>query len=187
MANFAWKDHPEAVEMLKRLVTDRRSANQAARELSAAFDVQITRSAVMGKATMIGLHFMSTDATTRRPKSTVAMAKAVRKPAPALARVTPFLEPIMETVEAIDVAIPTSRRVELVELTNATCRWPLWRGDEPRLFCGAHGADFSAGLPYCAEHSKQSIPRVFTKEERAAYKQEKALVEIAKKRGARAV
>lgn len=46
--------------------------------------------------------------------------------------------------------------VKLMQLTNTTCRWPLWQENTPeaqRLFCGADAPGVDKGLPYCREHT----------------------------------
>jgi hypothetical protein len=49
-----------------------------------------------------------------------------------------------------------SRPCCLINITNETCRWPLWdeAPDAPRLFCGAADAKLHEGMPYCAEHAR---------------------------------
>jgi GcrA cell cycle regulator len=45
----------------------------------------------------------------------------------------------------------------LLELTNATCRWPHGRPGTARFFfCGASGADLEQGLPYCPLHMRRA-------------------------------
>jgi len=49
----------------------------------------------------------------------------------------------------------------LLELTNATCRWPHGRpGTKNFFFCGAAGADLERGLPYCAHHMQRAYPAI---------------------------
>jgi GcrA cell cycle regulator len=56
----------------------------------------------------------------------------------------------------------TGRRgTTLLELTNATCRWPHGRpGTKNFFFCGAAGADLARGLPYCAHHMQRAYPAI---------------------------
>jgi hypothetical protein len=49
--------------------------------------------------------------------------------------------------------------VDLMELNNRTCRWPLFEGHEPfyeKLYCGARTNSES---PYCAAHAGQAFTR----------------------------
>ena len=42
----------------------------------------------------------------------------------------------------------------LIDLTNHTCRWPLWDSNaEPRFYCGL-AANLEESRPYCAKHAK---------------------------------
>jgi GcrA cell cycle regulator len=50
-------------------------------------------------------------------------------------------------------AQPKTRGKSLLELTNASCRWPHGRpGTINFHFCGAASADLERGIPYCAQH-----------------------------------
>jgi hypothetical protein len=55
-------------------------------------------------------------------------------------------------------AISSSRPVELVGLTNVTCRWPINEGS-PVMFCGAPEANLEIGCPYCVIHTLWSRRR----------------------------
>ncbi len=51
-----------------------------------------------------------------------------------------------------DGAVPVSRRVQIMELREGMCRWPL--GDPTRAefcYCGAQAV---TGLPYCPHHAQ---------------------------------
>jgi GcrA cell cycle regulator len=53
---------------------------------------------------------------------------------------------------AQDVVVPISRRLQLVQLSERTCKWP--NGDpltEDFSFCGTDTADTG---PYCTYHSR---------------------------------
>jgi GcrA cell cycle regulator len=146
---MSWTD--ERVELLKKLWSDGLSASQIAAELGG-----ITRNAVIGKVHRLGL--------SGRAKSASSSAPRVRKPRSHMLRVARpamrgnsalalayELEPIQEP-ELIDNIIPMGQRRTLLELSDATCRWPI--GDPASadfFFCG--GAPLN-GLPYCAYHSR---------------------------------
>jgi GcrA cell cycle regulator len=45
-----------------------------------------------------------------------------------------------------------SQRLSLLELSEATCHWPVGDPSSPELFfCGGKA---HSGLPYCAHHSR---------------------------------
>ena len=51
-----------------------------------------------------------------------------------------------------DITMPTSRRLQLIELTECTCKWPHGDPQSPDFnFCG-HDASFEE--PYCAYHTR---------------------------------
>lgn len=137
------------VEQLKRLWEAGLSASQIAAELG-----NVTRNAVIGKVHRLGL--------TGRPKNPLA-APRPRKPRPPrpaikvtrpVSRVTVALVQVSGVIpeQTDQYVVPTAQRVSLLDLTEATCRWPI--GDptcREFAFCG--GKAF-AGLPYCAHHSR---------------------------------
>jgi GcrA cell cycle regulator len=146
---MSWTD--ERVELLKKLWQDGLSASQIAAELGG-----ITRNAVIGKVHRLGL--------SGRAKSPSSSAPRARKPRSHMMRVPRTMsrgntalalayemepEPEPELIENI---IPIGQRRTLLELTDATCRWPI--GDPASsefFFCG--GAPLN-GLPYCSYHSR---------------------------------
>src|SRR5439155_19625057 len=53
---------------------------------------------------------------------------------------------------AYDNVVPMSQRLSLLELSEATCHWPVGDPSSPDFFfCGGKAL---AGLPYCAHHSR---------------------------------
>jgi GcrA cell cycle regulator len=154
---MSWND--ERVEHLKKLWTEGLSASQIAAELGG-----VTRNAVIGKVHRLGL--------SGRAKSPGVAAARPRKPAPPqqrpaaarpvmmtqtrgnvalkpMAVAEPF-QMVMSQPDA-EVVVPMSRRVKIMELREAMCKWPI--GDptqEDFVFCGA---DCGFGTPYCTYHS----------------------------------
>ena len=64
-----------------------------------------------------------------------------------------------------EVVVPISRRLELTELTERTCKWPI--GDplaEDFHFCGNDSGDSG---PYCAYHSRLAFQPVSERRRRA--------------------
>jgi GcrA cell cycle regulator len=57
-----------------------------------------------------------------------------------------------------DMALPESRRLTIGQLRNSTCRFPICGHprDENFSYCGAPGADYAAGKPYCPGHAQIS-------------------------------
>jgi GcrA cell cycle regulator len=54
-----------------------------------------------------------------------------------------------------DLALPESRRISIDTLRNSTCRFPIGHPrDEGFSYCGAPGADYAAGKPYCKSHAQ---------------------------------
>jgi GcrA cell cycle regulator len=54
-------------------------------------------------------------------------------------------------------AKPVTQHKSLLELTNATCRWPHGRPGTARFFfCGAPEADLEQGRPYCEKHMRRA-------------------------------
>lgn len=57
---------------------------------------------------------------------------------------------------------PVLVSVKLMQLTDTTCRWPLWQENTPeaqRFFCGAEAPGVDKGQPYCKEHHKLAYQR----------------------------
>ena len=147
---MSWTD--ERVELLRKLWNQGLSASQIAAELANG----ITRNAVIGKVHRLGL--------SGRAKSPSSSAPRARKPRSHMMRVSrPMsrgnnalalafeMEPEPEP-ELIENIIPIGQRRTLLELTEATCRWPI--GDPASaefFFCG--GTPLT-GLPYCSYHSR---------------------------------
>lgn len=77
-----------------------------------------------------------------------------RKPNAVLHRImTAHVElPPPQPIDDRDRAIPLAQRRTLIELTDATCRWPVGvPGAEDFFFCGARVDD---ERPYCAGHAR---------------------------------
>jgi len=113
----------------------------------------VTRNAVVGKASRLklGSKPSSKRAPVVKPPSKRALvAKRVAKPKlvlvtapPSASSANPWVRPSWH-----------NRTYRLVDLTNHTCRWPLWESDtEPRLYCGL-AANLEESRPYCAKHAK---------------------------------
>ncbi|QRM54097.1 GcrA family cell cycle regulator [Sinorhizobium sp. BG8] len=157
-----WTD--ERVERLKKLWSEGLSASQIAAQLGG-----VSRNAVIGKVHRLNLPGRAKSGgtpTAARPKRPTSAPRApnyaarvttrtVARPAGA----TVIKEEIevdfdieQEIVPAGNVVVPMSRRLELTELTERTCKWPI--GDplkEEFHFCGNDSPDNS---PYCNYHQR---------------------------------
>lgn len=158
----------ERVDLLKRLWTEGLSASQIASKLG-----EVTRNAVIGKVHRLGLSGRGSPAraqhTRPRTKSRQAGTGASSATSPT-AKITQFptmgsaaLQVQAETVaEAAPAPAPRpqlvrsvaksrSDGVNILQLSDKTCRWPLGEpGTESFHFCGCAP---KAGIPYCDQHA----------------------------------
>ncbi|RAZ87439.1 GcrA cell cycle regulator [Mesorhizobium hawassense] len=157
-----WTD--ERVELLRKLWSEGLSASQIAAQLGG-----VSRNAVIGKVHRLKLsgRGRATAAPARQKKVVqgASMQKSVTRAANATRHVTATIgatalqvqfdaEPVarhyIRPVE--NVVVPISRNLQLVELTERTCKWP--NGDplsEDFSFCGNDAAETG---PYCKYHSR---------------------------------
>mgnify|MGYP001029224883 CR=1 FL=1 len=146
---MSWTD--ERVELLKKLWADGLSASQIAGELGG-----ITRNAVIGKVHRLGLsgRAKSPSSSAPRPRKARPASHMVRVSRPAVRGNTALaydyeVEAEPELVEAV---IPLEQRRTLVQLTDATCRWPVGDpGSADFFFCGGQTKEDG---PYCTHHSR---------------------------------
>jgi GcrA cell cycle regulator len=156
-----WTD--ERVEMLRKLWAEGLSASQIAAQLGG-----VSRNAVIGKVHRLKLSGRGrTTAAPARPKkpSQPTAAKPQGRPASAsrphstsmgntALQVRFDAEPSVRTIErnVEDVVVPISRNLQLIQLNERTCKWPI--GDplaENFHFCGNDCADTG---PYCRYHAR---------------------------------
>jgi GcrA cell cycle regulator len=157
-----WTD--ERVDLLRKLWSDGLSASQIAAQLGG-----VSRNAVIGKVHRLKLSSRgraaaaparqkkATHATTAvkqapRAASTVrAMPASIGNTAlQAQFEVEPVARPVLRTVAKL--AKPLTRRLQLIQLSERTCKWP--NGDpltEDFNFCGNDAAETG---PYCAYHAR---------------------------------
>src|SRR4051794_37993232 len=133
---MSWTD--ERVEMLKKLWAEGLSASQIAAELGG-----ITRNAVIGKVHRLGLsgRAKSPSSAAPRPRKARAHPHMLRVSRPAMRGNTALAHAFEYEVEAepelVDNVIPLGQRRTLLELTEATCRWPIGDpGATDFYFCG---------------------------------------------------
>ncbi len=164
-----WTD--ERVEKLKKLWAEGLSASQIAAQLGG-----VSRNAVIGKVHRLNLPGRAkaggtqTAARPKRPAPAVprpaapfqaraAAPRAVARPAAAakddMDMDTAFeveTEQLPVPANGNNVVIPMSRKLELTQLTERTCKWPI--GDplnDDFHFCGNESPDNS---PYCTYHQR---------------------------------
>jgi GcrA cell cycle regulator len=163
-----WTD--ERVEKLKKLWSEGLSASQIAAQLGG-----VSRNAVIGKVHRLNLPGRAKAGGTQtaaRPKRPAAVAPRPSNFAARQVAARPVARPTGNTVakEEIDVdfetqseqlpvpangnnvVVPMSRRLELTQLTERTCKWPI--GDplnDDFHFCGNESPDNS---PYCTYHQR---------------------------------
>jgi GcrA cell cycle regulator len=147
-AKFPWT--AERVALLRARWSQGASALQISRELGA----EISRNSVLGKIHRLGIATLSPFGGGRgkrfanRKKHRAAGGKRERpqRPLPAwVAAAEPYIDNPL-----VDADIPRSQRCSLLELSRATCRWPVGDpGGSDFFYCGA--APF-ADKPYCAAH-----------------------------------
>ena len=167
-----WTD--ERVETLKKLWMEGLSASQIAGELGEG----VTRNAVIGKVHRLKLSARAkpTNTTPRaRPASrpaprrvaspSVGMSSAANKPRMTMSRpqvmgatalaASPEMDTELYVAPAsAELFIPEDKRLSLLQLTEATCKWPI--GDplnKDFYFCGQHSLDTG---PYCDFHSRRA-------------------------------
>lgn len=159
-----WTD--ERVELLRKLWSEGLSASQIAAQLGG-----VSRNAVIGKVHRLKLSSRgrATAAPARQKKTTTTVVTSATKSVQRTATVTrtvtasigatalqaqfdvePVVRQYIRPVQ--NVVVPISRRLQLVQLNERTCKWP--NGDplsEDFNFCGNEAGESG---PYCGYHSK---------------------------------
>ena len=152
-----WTD--ERVELLRKLWSEGLSASQIAAQLGG-----VSRNAVIGKVHRLKLsgRGRATASAPRAKKASAGPAKTTVRPTRTITasigatalQVQFDAEPVARQVlrPVQNVVVPISRRLELTQLTERTCKWP--NGDplaEDFNFCGN---DVGENGPYCGYHSR---------------------------------
>jgi GcrA cell cycle regulator len=160
---FSWTEG--TVEQLRTLAGQNLSASEIAREIGGG----VTRSAVIGKASRLGIKIDSGSRGLARPKTKRPPVVAVQKKTALLIRNAPAtkqpMPPVLlaKTKEKPAEAAPL--RLTITELSDNSCRWPL--GDPSDLatfrYCGADRTNQKRATattmqggesPYCAAHHR---------------------------------
>jgi len=153
---MSWTD--ERVERLKKLWADGLSASQIAAELGG-----VSRNAVIGKVHRLNLPGRAKSGGTSSGRSKLVASRRSsyggRSSATRSAGATALKQEVIadaiaevDTRPIEDVVVTISCRLQLTELTEKTCKWPI--GDpltEDFAFCGTDCDDNS---PYCTYHAR---------------------------------
>ncbi len=154
---MSWTD--DRVELLKKLWAEGLSASQIAGQLGG-----VTRNAVIGKVHRLGLSGRATTSRVkpnrtrknRTPRQTnTARLGLFSSNATALRSLSgnpdgPKEEPFRSQYE--ELVIPEAERVDLVDLKECQCRWPIGDPQDPNFhFCGKKTSDSG---PYCEYHTE---------------------------------
>ena len=154
---MSWTD--ERIESLRTMWEKGLTASQIADELGG-----VSRNAVIGKVHRLKLsgRGRATASAPRAKKASAGPAKTATRPTRTITasigatalQVQFDAEPVARQVlrPVQDVVVPISRRLELTQLTERTCKWP--NGDplaEDFNFCGN---DVGESGPYCGYHSR---------------------------------
>jgi GcrA cell cycle regulator len=158
-AGMTWTE--ERIELLTKLWTEGLSASQIAAELGEG----VSRNAVLGKAHRLGLaqsEGLGASSTRPRkptrppepPSTSEPPGQQVPAPVPRTAKTAnqqPTRQPEV-TAAPVQVVVPRSEGVTIMELRESVCRWPLGDPTTPEFrYCGARAAE---GLPYCSHHAQ---------------------------------
>lgn len=132
---------PDRISDLRRLFEAGLTCSQIAREIS------VTRNAVIGKISRLGLSRPVGDSSDRRRSAPRPEARQSR------VRILKALRAEAEP-PANEGACSDRPRCSLLELSPQSCRWPIGRpGTEDFGFCGNALVE---GLPYCPGHARMA-------------------------------
>jgi GcrA cell cycle regulator len=172
----------ERVELLRKLWLEGLSASQIAGVLGEG----VTRNAVIGKVHRLKLSGRAKPATTAprvrtapraasrrllapnsggsRSAPVGAILKARMMPAGSIQGATALkLSPDLESAallapQVAELEIPVAQRLSLLQLSEATCKWPIGDPLTPDFyFCGQHSEE---GKPYCEFHARKAYHQV---------------------------
>lgn len=140
----------DRIAQLKQLFDEGLTCSQIARE------IDVTRNAVIGKLSRLGLNRPKNDNGYRRqptPRSVPARQSQVRL----LRMMHAEMEAAAFGTPVAEEPVSDARRCSLLELNAESCRWPLGRpGADDFAFCGNAPVE---GLPYCPGHARLAYRR----------------------------
>jgi GcrA cell cycle regulator len=133
---------PDRIEQLTRLFDAGLTCSQIARE------IDVSRNAVIGKISRLGLSRPKGDTGNRRQSDPHARARQNQ------VRVLRRILRAAAEPSAKEAEISDGQRCSLFELSPQNCRWPIGSpGADDFGFCGNEPA---AGLPYCPGHARMA-------------------------------
>ena len=148
---------PELDEQLTALAAKKWSSTQIARELG------ITRNAVIGRCSRRGIKLISQAghqsvskarvSVAVQPATPISMSTLLRPPKRSHKRKSPLAVASSPVCDA-------STHVDIMGLTQWTCRWPIGEPSDWDAFSYCGGATESVAAPYCPHHmAKAYTPR----------------------------
>jgi hypothetical protein len=113
------------------------SFGKIAAEMSAAFNIELTKNACIGKASRLGLPTRQQSDTPRKNRGKAKMIR-IRVDAPIAAEIAPR---------------NTEAGLDIYQLGWGDCKWPLGKVDDrpPYRYCGGPAL---LGRPYCNKHTE---------------------------------
>ncbi|MGQ0686671.1 GcrA family cell cycle regulator [Bradyrhizobium sp.] len=134
-----WND--ERLEALKNHFAAGLSCRQIAAEIG------VSRNAVIGKLSRLGLSREKTGDAIRRKKPRERRARTGSVPRLQFE----MLRQVYDEAAFTDTPVVSERRCTLFELGKEHCRWPVNTDTEAFAFCGNPPL---AGMPYCQGHTR---------------------------------
>lgn len=174
--NFAWT--PEAIGCLREWRATGLSSGQISTELAKKFRTPVSRSAVIGKLSRMGIEMSAAC-----KKVTIGQNNLARKPRVVTAKARVSNDQIAERrvvdlirtekekrtapPPAVDPDTIATAPCCIMGLTHASCRWPLNRAADNGevLFCNNGKVE---GRSYCEGHSRRAYTKTQSAEQRYA-------------------
>jgi GcrA cell cycle regulator len=147
MTQSFWADEAN-VEALKAYWAEGLSCSQ----ISRAFGWAVTRNAIIGKVSRLGLPGRATSLTIRGHHQ---KQRSASRPKPFIVK-----EPQLSVVEEEPVTLQDGSHVTIMTVTDQMCRWPI--GDPAATnfhFCGRAPRP---GAPYCEAHARKAYQPALT-------------------------
>jgi len=152
---MSWTD--DRVELLKKLWAEGLSASQIAGRLGG-----VTRNAVIGKVHRLNLASRANSSRSPGPRRrktrapshpgrTAALRSAGNTALKAETETAPAAARDPEPVPIAELVIPPGERLNILSLSDHTCRWPI--GDPGAADFYYCGRKTDQGLPYCGHHA----------------------------------
>ncbi|MBB4075983.1 GcrA cell cycle regulator [Bartonella fuyuanensis] len=167
----------ERVELLKKLWSEGLSASQIAAQLGG-----VSRNAVIGKVHRLKLPGrgktaqgnvraqktpVGSNPSSPRVRRNISTVSPINISSDSVEEITFKTEFVAENIKEVDmstksnVVVPISRQLNLLQLSENTCRWPV--GDPLSADFHFCGADSDENSPYCAFHAKLAFQPISEK------------------------